>query len=114
MGVGLTSLTLLHAAEEDAGRLPFRRWANDAAGDPQALAVGGCASGFANFTPHLAPLTHTLLVGQSEWRCLPARETLAVAAAAIRRNPLLTHCGRQECERCNDALAGGPLIGYQE
>jgi len=32
MGVGPDKLTLLHYAEQLAGRIPFRRWANDPAG----------------------------------------------------------------------------------
>jgi hypothetical protein len=25
-------------------------------------------------------------------------------------NPAITHCGRLDCERCEDAVAGGPLL----
>jgi aminoglycoside 3-N-acetyltransferase len=36
-GVGLERLTLLHLAEEEAGRILFRRWANDWEGRPSAV-----------------------------------------------------------------------------
>jgi len=48
-------------------------------------------------------------VGQSLWRVFPAKHALAIAAEAIRREPLITHCG-QACERCDDAVLGGPLL----
>ena len=34
MGVGLERMTLLHLAEREAGRVPFRRWANGPDGQP--------------------------------------------------------------------------------
>jgi aminoglycoside 3-N-acetyltransferase len=39
MGVGLEALTLLHLAEQRAGRQLFWRWANDAAGRSRSVAV---------------------------------------------------------------------------
>ncbi len=38
MGVGLDKMTLLHLAEQQAGRRPFRRWANGADGQPVEVA----------------------------------------------------------------------------
>ena len=111
MGVSLTSMTFLHLAEQRAGRRLFVRWANDAAGRPIAAEIGSCSEGFDNFAPFLAPLTRSIRVGQSEWRAFPARETLAAAVAAIRADPALTHCADSGCERCNDAVAGGPMGG---
>jgi len=49
MGVGLTSMTLLHLAEQYAGRNPFRRWANGSDGRPMMVETGGCSNGFAAF-----------------------------------------------------------------
>jgi hypothetical protein len=36
--------------------------------------------------------------------------TLRAAAAAIRANPEITHCGDRECGTCPDAVLGGPII----
>lgn len=110
MGVGLDKMTLLHRAEEVAGRVPFRRWTNDATGQPEMIEAGGCSDGFENFAPTLAPYEQEATVGASLWRLFPAYETLYVAADAIRTNPQITHCGDEECERCRDAMLGGPLL----
>lgn len=110
MGVGLERLTLLHQAEKEAGRRLFRRWAKDTRGLPFVVEVGGCSEGFGNLGPRLSPLTRTLTVGQGEWVLLPAGEALAVAAEAIRAEPQITHCGTATCERCPDAVAGGPIL----
>lgn len=111
LGVGLTRMTFLHLAEQRAGRNLFLRWANDAAGQPRTAEVGSCADGFDAFDAHLAPLVREITVGASHWRAYPARETLAATVAAIRADPAMTHCGDPECERCNDAVAGGPIGG---
>jgi len=111
IGVDLRSLTLLHLAEEKAGRRLFRRWANGPDGKPMEVEVGSCSQGFLNFEPLLAPLARETLVGESRWIAYPARETLVLAAEAIRENPGITHCGDADCLRCRDAVAGGPRLG---
>jgi len=108
MGVGLEALTLLHLAEQRAGRQLFWRWANDAAGHARAVAAGGCSDGFGRLAPVLDPLTRETLVGMSRWRVLPARPALAVATAEIRTHPTITHCGAAACACCADAVQGGP------
>jgi aminoglycoside N3'-acetyltransferase len=110
MGVGFDKMTLLHLAEKRAGRRLFRRWANDAAGAPMMVEVGGCSDGFDKLAPALRPLTRTDQVGRSVWRCLNAPEALEAAAMAIKADPFATHCGRAECERCIDAVKGGPIL----
>lgn len=109
MGVGLERMTLLHLAEQQAGRNLFRRWANDQNGETIEVEMGGCSDGFGKLAAILAPLMREMQVGQSHWRIFPARETLTLAADTIRRDPLLTHCGRSPC-RCDDAVLGGPLL----
>ena len=109
MGVGLEKMTLLHAAEEAPGRKLFIRWANGPDGTPMAVRVGGCSDGFGRLEPAVRPFVRTCRVGPSEWQVYGARETLAAAAEVIRRDPLITHCGDQACERCRDAAAGGPI-----
>ena len=110
MGVGLERMTLLHLAEKEAGRTLFRRWANNAHGQPMAVEVGGCSEGFGKLDLYLRPAMRRISVGQSKWMLLPAGQALACAAAAIRAKPQVTHCGIVTCERCNDAVKGGPIL----
>ncbi len=110
MGVSLERMTFLHYAEQEAGRTPFRRWANGPDGRPLLVAVGSCSEGFDHFASLLAPFNQQFLVGESIWQVFPARETLDVAVDAMRCDPLITHCDDDECERCADAIQGGPLL----
>jgi len=109
-GVGLERMTLLHLAEKEAGRELFRRWSRDARGETFVVEVGGCSEGFGKLAPHLETLARTALVGRSAWTLLPAARTLAAAAEAIRADPSITHCGSHACERCRDAVEGGPVV----
>lgn len=110
MGVGLTRLTLLHHTEQLAGRNSFRRWANGADGQPAMLEIGGCSDGFYKLEASLEPVMRRIRVGQSDWRVLPAKETVQLASEAIKAHPEITHCDDPTCERCNDAEEGGPII----
>ena len=110
MGVGLDKMTLLHLAEQQAGRTLFRRWATGANGNPIEIEEGGCSRGFVQFEPVLSPLQTTLHVGQSLWRVFPAEATLEAATDAIRRTPRITHCGNVACLECRDAILGGPIL----
>jgi aminoglycoside 3-N-acetyltransferase len=110
MGVGLERMSLLHLAEQMAGRNQFRRWANGPDARPMEVEAGGCSGGFERFAPLLAPVMRTREVGPSLWRVFPAGDTLDIAAAAIRERPMVTHCGDAECGRCRDATAGGPIL----
>jgi aminoglycoside 3-N-acetyltransferase len=107
IGVGLDRMTLIHAAEERAGRALFRRWANGPDGRPMEAEIGGDSAGFHNLEPVLGPLARETSVGESLWRAFPAREALAAAADAIRADPAVTHC-ETSCLLCDDAVAGGP------
>lgn len=110
MGVGYTRLTILHTAEKAAGRTMFRRWANGPDGRPMEIEVGSCSDGFDAFKPILDPIARSITVGKSTWTILPADETLNRATHAIRENPGITHCARPDCLRCNDSVAGGPIL----
>ena len=110
MGVGLDRLTLLHLAEKMAGRNLFRRWALDESGTPRAHEAGGCSGGFEKLGATVEPVRRTTVVGTSEWKAFPAAEVLQLAAAAIRKDPRITHCGDPTCQRCNDAMLGGPEV----
>jgi aminoglycoside 3-N-acetyltransferase len=108
MGVGLDRMTLLHDAEQLAGRRLFRRWSRGPRGTIVESEEGGCSSGFENLDPALAPFERRVLVGQSLWRVYPARETLEAVAHGIRETPSVTHCPDPDCVACADAIAGGP------
>jgi aminoglycoside 3-N-acetyltransferase len=110
IGVGLDKMTLLHLAEQKAGRNLFIRWANGRDRQPMVVEAGGCSDGFVNFESILSPLMKQAEIGGSVWRVYPARAVLEVAARAIRENAQLTHCSDPQCERCNDAILGGPII----
>lgn len=112
IGVGLTSMTLLHLAEERAGRTLFRRWANGPDGRPRMVQAGGCSDGFGRLAPVLAPFQQETRVGASRWLAFPAAAALRAAVAAIRADPSITHCGNRACERCNDAVLGGPILDH--
>jgi aminoglycoside N3'-acetyltransferase len=110
MGVSLTTMTFLHYAEQIAGRTLFRRWARLRDGPCIECEVGSCSDGFEQFAPHLAPVERQVTVGASRWRIFPARDTVAIASQQIRISPSITHCPRLACERCIDAIAGGPVL----
>lgn len=110
MGVNLTSMTLIHLAEQRAGRALFRRWARDCSGALIEMELGSCSRGFERLQPALAPITRTIVVGQSHWRAYPAAEVLEIASATIRRSPGITHCPDPNCVRCHDAILGGPVL----
>ncbi len=109
IGVGLTRMTLIHLAEKRSGRTPFRRWANGPDGLPAMVEAGSCSEGFDNLGPALRPVRETVSVGKSTWQLFPAKAAINIATHAIRRNPRITHCG-QRCDRCDDAVRGGPLL----
>lgn len=108
MGVGLNRLTLLHLAERRAGRSSFIRWANGPGGSIIQVKLGGCSEGFTRLAPALAAITVSARVGRSHWSVLPAAGAVDAAAEAIRTDPQITHCDNTACDRCNDAVLGGP------
>ena len=110
LGVGLTRMTLLHLAEQEAGRTQFQRWARDARGDTMMVESGGCSEGFEKLAPVLAPVETRISVGASTWRGFSAAEVVARASAAICANPGVTHCVQRSCRRCDDAALGGPIL----
>lgn len=106
-GVDLTTMTLLHLAEERAGRRMFVRWGMLPEGVTPVRA-GGCSSGFERLADTLAPYERRIEVGPSVWRVFPAKECLVAAERAIADDPTVTRCEDRACERCRDAIGGGP------
>jgi aminoglycoside N3'-acetyltransferase len=113
MGVGLTRMTLLHLAEQQAGRTLFRRWARDPGGRPMMVETGGCSEGFDRLDAILAPVERRRVVGESSWRVFPATESLRLATNAIHDEPEITRCANPTCGRCSDAVLGGPLLSSE-
>ena len=110
LGTDLGSATIIHYSEQLAGRTPFVRWYRDHENCIRPAAVGSCSLGFEQLTPVLAPMEKRAEVGESVWRMFPARDMAHAAADAIRREPMITHCGRPHCKRCHDAVLGGPVL----
>lgn len=110
MGVDLNRMTLLHLAEQMAGRKMFLRWANDADGKPVYAEAGGCSEGFVNLNPYLSLFEKQIFVGKSKWRIYNASKVLKQAAKVIISMPEITRCADKNCLRCEDAIKGGPEI----
>jgi aminoglycoside 3-N-acetyltransferase len=110
MGVGPQKMTLIHLAEAVAGRRLFRRWAKGPNGQVMLFETGGCSEGFGNLEPILSRHAVTATVGHCQWRAYPARSTCAALVAAIRSQPQITRCADHSCERCVDAVSGGPIL----
>lgn len=108
-GVGLTRATAIHYAEKRSGRRLFRRWGKNAQGQTIETEVGSCSEGFENLAPFVAHLEARAQVAQSPWRIYPFRAFVDVVENAIRQNPSITRCADPNCERCRDAILGGPL-----
>ena len=109
LGVGLTAMTIIHLAEQVAGRELFVRWALLADGRRIPARVGSCSEGFERLAPALTPAEAVSDVGRSRWRVFGAAAAVDLAAAEISRRPDVTSCGDPSCARCRDAVAGGPV-----
>mgnify|MGYP000076626172 CR=1 FL=1 len=110
MGVDLNRMTLLHLAEQMAGRKMFLRWANNINGQPVYAETGGCSEGFINFEPYLSFFEKQIYVGKSKWKIYNVSKVLKQAAKVIMSIPEITRCSDKSCLRCDDAIKGGPII----
>lgn len=110
MGVGLDTATIIHFAEQLAGRTPFIRWAYDKGKNIIPVSAGGCSKGFNHFNDVLSSYAKKITVAKSEWVCFRATTIVKVCQKHIESNPYITHCGNKYCDRCNDALCGGPIL----
>lgn len=103
-GVGLTSATLLHLAEEQAGLRLLVRWAYVAGGAVVAARHGGCSRGFERLAPELAAAQRSVTVGRSRWRIFDAARMLASGVRVFRADPGAGACGDPGCCRCREQL----------
>ena len=95
-------------AEVKAGRRPFVRWALGPDHAATKVDVGSCSKGFGSLALALEGATVTQ-VGDSRWTMLSARESLGRLTSMIEEFPNLTSCDDAGCDRCRDAIAGGPI-----
>jgi aminoglycoside N3'-acetyltransferase len=109
MGVGLTKMTALHLAEQMAGRNMFIRWANGPDKKVITAECGGDSLGFEKLAPYAAIAERRAQCGNSLWRVFETGKLLKSAARAIMLQPGITHCGKKDCLRCDDAVKGGVI-----
>ena len=110
MGVDLSKATIIHYAEKLAGRKLFIRWAYDKNLNTIPVLVGSCSEGFNKLSNALRSIGKEVFVGKSKWVCYKAREFVEICAHEIKENPQITHCEDKNCDRCNDAVMGGPIL----
>lgn len=110
MGVDLNRMTLIHYAEQVAGRNLFRRWVQNAAGEPVVVNIGSCSNGFERLASVIEQVERKEKVGNSIWRIYPVADVVALASKAIVNQPEITRCDNENCARCPDAIAGGPIL----
>ncbi|MGN0728059.1 AAC(3) family N-acetyltransferase [Treponema sp.] len=110
IGVGLDSATIIHYAEQLAGRTPFVRWAYGKDLRVIPVSAGSCSDGFENLAPFVSPIARKTKVAESEWICFKASDLAALCQTQITRTPKITHCPDPTCPRCNDAISGGPIL----
>jgi aminoglycoside 3-N-acetyltransferase len=101
MGIWLDKMTLIHLAEQMAGRRLFSHHQGGV-----ECETGGCSKGFGKLEPFLESLYWQGWVGKSIWSVFLAKATVMKAKQVIENNPMITHCGDRECQRCNTATGG--------
>ena len=110
LGVHLDHTTLIHYAEQQAGRTLLVRWANDAQRQIQPCFIGTCSVGFQNFYPYVQDLETQIKVGNSLWRCFKAKDLAERCTQVLREHPEVSHCGDPGCLKCNHMALGGPIL----
>lgn len=104
LGVGHTSNTAVHLAEQRLGRSCFFRYAKIA---PEAWAelpnVSGESHRFGDLEPALRPFTREVTIGSCRARAVPIAEVLRCATEAVERDPAALLCADRDCARCRAA-----------
>ncbi len=109
MGVDLHSATIIHYAEELSGRNLFVRWAKNLDGKTIGVHTGSCSNGFNKFNKALENAVKTVTVDGSTWSIFTAKDIVDICTKEIKNSQNITHCGDKTCDRCNDAVLGGPI-----
>jgi len=110
LGAGLHSCTLIHYAEQLAGRELFIRWAYDENDNVFPVAEGSCSEAFEVFADALKPYAKEVMVGKSRWVLYKAKDILRICTEMIKKDQNITHCHDPKCCRCPDAVKGGPIV----
>ena len=110
LGTGLHSCTLIHYAEQLAGRELFVRWAYDENDNVFPVAEGSCSEAFEVFAEALKPYAKVVTVGKSRWVLYKANDILRICTEMIKKDQNITHCHDPKCRRCPDAVLGGPIL----
>lgn len=100
MGTDLTSATLLHLAESEAGLPGLKRWAKLSNGQVISCNVTGCSNGFERLREPLSGIEQSVEVSGSKWRIYPAGEMMDLATNFFVKNPLGGLCEDSNCTRC--------------
>lgn len=104
LGVGHTSNTAIHLAEQRLGRSRFYRYAKAADGVWMELPnVPGQSHRFDELESELQDATREVSIGACRARCVPLRAVMAAATRLILANPGALLCEDREC-RCHAAL----------
>lgn len=104
LGVGHTSNTAIHIAEQRLGRGSFYRYARDGSGLWVELPnVPGESHRFDEIDDRLAEYTSETMIGDCRARRIPVRDVLRVATEMISADPAAMLCGDADC-RCGAAL----------
>lgn len=104
LGVGHTSNTAIHLAEQRLGRSRFYRYAKAAAGVWMELPnVPGQSHRFDEIEPELQDVTREVSIGACRARCVPLGAVTAAATRLILANPGALLCEDRVC-RCHAAL----------
>lgn len=100
MGTDLTSATLLHLAESNAGLPGLKRWAKLSTGEIIKCDVTGCSRGFERLRNHLQHLEKNVEILGSTWRLYSGAEMLESATNYFLKNPLGGLCDDFKCMGC--------------
>jgi aminoglycoside 3-N-acetyltransferase len=104
LGVGHTSNTTIHLAEQHLGRSRFYRYAKVAPGAWMELPnVSGESHRFDEIEPELRPVTTEVHIGDCRARLIAVEHVLTCASKLIAADPAALLCRDQDC-RCGAAL----------
>jgi aminoglycoside 3-N-acetyltransferase len=114
LGVGHTSNTTIHLAEQHLGRSLFYRYAKAGPGAWMELAnVSGESHRFDEIEPLLRPFTTEVQIGNCRARLIPVEDILTTTKALIEADPAALLCDDRTC-RCWAALQQRLAVNDQQ
>lgn len=104
LGVGHTTNTTIHLAEQQLGRSRFYRYLKAGPGVwMEERNFPGESHSFDEIEPELAPVTAETHIGNCRARLIAVHDVLAAATRLIESNPAALLCEKEDC-RCGAAL----------